>query len=314
MRFSNELKEKPPAGKVGRNDPCWCGSGKKFKKCHGRQAAASILAPKPSRKFQIMTEEKLPKMRRACRLAAQVLNQVCDRVAPGVSTGELDDYALELILAAGAYPAPLNYPNGSTDPRNPKIAPGAFPRSICTSVNEVVCHGIPSDKHVLRDGDIINIDVTCLLDGFHGDTSRTIYVGEPSEEARQVTETARECLMLGIEAVRPHGRLIEVGRAIFNHATRRGYGVVREYTGHGVGEVFHGEPQVCHYPNRETDCTLLPGMTFTIEPMINLGGWQTVLDSRDNWTVYTLDRKLSAQFEHSVMVTEDGVEILTLAE
>ncbi len=304
----------PPAVKPGRNDPCWCGSGKKYKKCHGHSPVAFNFMAKPKRQFQIMTPEKLPKMRRACKLAANILDEICAMAKPGVTTLELDDRALELTLEAGAYPAPLNYPKGRTDPRNPKITPGAFPKNICTSINEVVCHGIPKAADVLKDGDIVNIDVTCLLDGFHGDTSRTVYVGEPSPEAKLVTETARECLELGIQAVKPHGRLIEVGRAIFKHASKKGLGVVREYTGHGVGEVFHGEPQVCHYPNRDSDCTLTPGMTFTIEPMINLGAWQTVADQRDNWTVYTLDRKLSAQFEHTILVGETGPEVLTVPD
>ncbi len=266
---------------------------------------------KPSRNVPIMTEQDLPSMRRSCKLAANILKEVCDKVEAGISTEQINTWVHELTLDAGAYPAPLNYPKGITDPRNPVIKPGGFPKSVCTSVNHVVCHGIPSPDEILKDGDIINIDVTCLLEGFHGDNSRTIYVGEPSEQARLVTETARECLELGIQAVKPHGRLIEVGHAIYNHANKRKLGVVRQYTGHGVGRVFHAEPQVCHYPNRETDCELVPGMTFTIEPMINEGTWQTILDSRDQWTVYTLDHKLSAQFEHTIMVTDSGSEILT---
>ena len=259
-----------------------------------------------------MTPEELPKMRASCRLAANILDEVCKKTEVGTTTEEINAWVHELTLEAGAYPSPLNYPKGITDPRNPEIKPGGFPKSVCTSINEVVCHGIPRPDQALKDGDIINIDVTCLLDGYHGDTSRTVYVGTPSEDAKLVTETARECLELGIAAVKPNGRLIDVGHAIFNHATGKGLGVVREYTGHGVGRIFHAEPQVCHYPNKETDCLLIPGMTFTIEPMINLGTWQTVLDPSDNWTVYTLDGKLSAQFEHTILVTERGPEILTL--
>ena len=272
------------------------------------------MMKRPSRKLQIMTPEKLPRMRRACKLAANTLKELCNRVEPGVTTEQIDQWALDMILEAGAYPAPLNYPKGKTDPRNPKIAPGAFPKSVCTSVNEVVCHGIPSKDAVLKDGDIINIDVTALLDGFHGDTSRTVFVGTPSPAARKVTEAALEALHLGIEAVKPGGRVIDIGRAIYSFATKQGLGVVRDYTGHGVGEVFHADPQICHYPNRDTDCRMVPGMTFTIEPMLNEGTWQTVLDPVDNWTVYTLDRKLSAQFEHTLMVTDDGVEVLTVPD
>jgi len=293
-----------------RNDPCFCGSGLKYKKCHGR-AKKTISLVKPKRDFEVMTPETLTAMRRVCKLSANILDEVCARVVPGTTTQQIDDWVLEMTLDAGAYPAPLNYPNGHTDPRKPVITAGGFPRSVCTSVNDVVCHGIPSPKEILRDGDIVNIDVTCYLNGFHGDTSRTVYVGEPGEEARTVTEAAKRSLELGIAAVKPHGRLIEVGKAIYGYASELGLGVVRDYTGHGVGRTFHAEPQVCHYPNRETDCELIPGMTFTIEPMINAGTFQTFLDKNDGWTVYTLDRRLSAQFEHTVLVTEDGPEVLT---
>jgi methionyl aminopeptidase len=304
--------------KYGRNDDCFCGSGQKYKKCHGKMAATPAFTPvmaKPKRDFQIMTPATLPRMRRACKLAANILEEVGKRIQPGINTLQIDEWVLDLTLAAGAYPSPLNYPKGHVaDPRNPKITPGAFPRSVCTSVNHVVCHGVPSAKDVLKDGDIINVDVTVFLDGFHGDTSRTFYVGEPGPEARLVTEAARECLQLGIDAVKPHGRLIEIGRAIYAYASQRNLGVVRDYTGHGVGTVFHAEPQVCHYPSRETDCELVPGMTFTIEPMINAGTYRTFVDRQDKWTVYTIDGRLSAQFEHTVTVTQTGVEVLTLPD
>lgn len=269
---------------------------------------------KRPRNVQIMKNGDLEKMRAACRLAANILDQACARVEVGTNTEEINAWVHEMTLDAGAYPSPLNYPKGETDPRNPVIKPGGFPKSVCTSINEVVCHGIPKTDDVLQDGDIVNIDVTVTLDGFYGDTSRMVYVGEPSPEARTVVETARECLDLGIKAVRPHGRLVDIGEAIFGHATKLGLGVVREYTGHGIGRVFHAEPQVCHYPNFETDCELLPGMTFTIEPMINAGTWRTQLDHTDQWTVYTLDRRLSAQFEHTIVVTEQGAEILTVPD
>ncbi|CAM2009411.1 methionyl aminopeptidase [Acanthopleuribacter pedis] len=302
-------------GKIGRNEPCWCGSGKKFKKCHGPLGEKGPIATnmkRPDRSVQIMTPETLPKMRAACRLAANILAEVCDKVKPGITTLEIDNWVLDLTLKAGAYPAPLNYPKGHTDPRNPVIKKGGFPKNCCTSINEIVCHGIPSADDVLKDGDIVNIDVTCILDGYFGDTSRTVYVGTPSEEARLVTETARECLMLGIEAVHPKNRLIDIGRAIQKHADKHKLGVVREYTGHGIGTIFHAEPQVLHYPSPANDGQLTPGMTFTIEPMINAGTWETELDQRDGWTVYTLDRRLSAQFEHTILVTDEGHEILTL--
>lgn len=299
--------------KISRNDPCPCGSGKKVKRCHGQEDSIFSRPFKRLRpKGHILTSDELPSMRRACKLAARILDEVCSRVKPGTSTDEINRWVHEMTLDAGAYPSPLNYPKGQTDPRNPRITPGAFPRSVCTSINDVVCHGIPKAGEVLRDGDIVNIDVTCTLDGFYGDTSRTIYVGEPTERARRLVECARECLRLGIEAVRPGDRLIRIGEAIHGYASKLGYGVVRDFTGHGIGKVFHTDPQVCHYPNPDMDCDLVMGMTFTIEPMINEGTWRTRIDTEDKWTVYTLDGKLSAQFEHTVLVTQFGAEILTV--
>lgn len=294
--------------KLGRNDPCWCGSGQKFKKCHGLTPENNPLY---NRSVQILQDEDMPAMRRVCRLNAEILREVSSRVRPGISTGQINDWVHDMTLDAGGYPAPLNYPKGMTDPRNPILAPGSFPKSVCTSVNEVVCHGIPSPLVILKDGDIVNIDVTTYLDGFFGDCSQTVYVGEPGPEARRVTETALECLETGIAAVKPGGQLIAVGEAISRLAEGRGMSVVRDFTGHGIGRVFHAEPQVCHFPNRVNNCTLVPGMTFTIEPMINLGTWRTVIDPRDRWTAYTADRRLSAQFEHTIRVTKQGVEVLT---
>lgn len=301
--------------KVGRNDPCPCGSGLKYKKCHGRAGGppspAPTPAPKKVRGIRILSPQELIEMRKSCTLAANILEQVCRKVSPGVNTQQIDDWVLELTLEAGAYPAPLNYPSPPTDARNPVITHGAFPRSVCTSINEVVCHGIPSIEDILVEGDIINIDVTCNLNGFFGDTSRTVYVGEPGPDAKKVTEAARKCLELGIAAVKPYGRLIDIGSAIQTYASSLGLGVVKEYTGHGIGTMFHTEPQVCHYPSRSTDCELRPGMIFTIEPMINMGTWKTQQDPEDGWTVYTADRTLSAQFEHTILVTTSGPEILT---
>jgi len=300
--------------KIGRNDPCFCGSGKKHKKCHG----ALLEAPKPARRRrtgpQILLEGDLAKMRRACRLAANILEKACALIQPGTTTEEINSWIHRMTVDAGAYPSPLNYPRSPTDPEDPVIDDGAFPKSVCTSINNVVCHGIPRPTDVLKDGDIVNIDVTVTLDGFYGDTSRTVYVGTPSPAARAVTETARECLELGIAAVRCGGRLIDIGAAILAHADARGMGVVRDFTGHGIGRVFHGDPQVCHYPNKDLDCELIPGMTFTIEPMINEGTWQVRIDKSDNWTVFTADGKLSAQFEHTINVNENGAEILTIPD
>jgi len=235
-------------------------------------------------------------MRRAGLLAAACLKMIEPYIKPGVSTAELNKISHEFTLSHGGIPAPLNY--------------RGFPKSICTSINDVVCHGIPSTKDVLRDGDIVNVDVTPILDGFHGDTSATFFVGKVAEQARHVTEVARKSLQLGIAAVRPDGRIRDIGAAIEDYAHAEGCSVVRDYCGHGIGRIFHTDPQVPHYRARGPNPRLRPGMTFTVEPMINVGTWQTRL-MRDGWTVRTRDGKLSAQFEHTLLVTEDGVEILT---
>jgi len=236
-------------------------------------------------------------MQESCLLAAACLRMASSHVRPGITTEKLNALCHEYILDHGAIPAPLNY-NG-------------FPKSICTSINHVVCHGIPNDKEVLRDGDIINVDVTTILHGFHGDTSRTFYVGDNvADEARHVTEVARESLDLGIAVVRPGARIREIGAAIEDYAHAQNCSVVRDYCGHGIGRVFHTDPQIAHYRSRGPNPRMRVGMTFTIEPMINIGTWRTRLLS-DGWTVETLDRELSAQFEHTLLVTETGVDIMT---
>lgn len=249
-----------------------------------------------SRPFTIKTSDEIEAMRRAGRLAADTLSSVGDLIRPGVTTQDIDDHVHHYIVTHDAVPAPLNYMG--------------FPRSVCTSVNEVVCHGIPSPKKKLARGDIINVDVTVILEGWHGDTSATFYVDRPSAPAVKVVEAARRCLTLGIEAVRPGNRLGDIGTAIQTYAEAQGCSVVRQYVGHGIGRNFHEGPQVPHFRSSGDNLRLRQGMTFTIEPMINLGTWKArVLD--DGWTAVTADRKLSAQFEHTVLVTEDGVEVLT---
>lgn len=234
-------------------------------------------------------------MREAGALAAATLLHVAPHVRAGVTTIELNDICHEFIVRNGAKPAPLHY--------------RGFPKSICTSVNECVCHGIPDGRR-LRDGDIVNVDVTTIVKGWHGDTSVTFYVGLPSVEARHVVEVARKCLALGIAEVRPGARLGDVGAAIQEYAESQGCSVVRDFVGHGVGREFHEAPHVPHYGNRGSGTRLRPGMTFTIEPMVNLGTWEIdVLP--DGWTVLTRDRRLSAQFEHTVLVTETGFDVLT---
>lgn len=248
---------------------------------------------------------ELDAMREVCVLAAETLKMAGQLVRPGITTGEINEAVHQFTLDRGAVPAPLNY-GGDRDRGIPP-----FPKSVCTSINEVVCHGIPTDGEVLNEGDIVNIDVTSILDGFHGDTSRTFFVGSVSPETRRLVETTWACLKLGIGAVQPGGRIRDIGQAIQKHAEAAGYGVVREYVGHGIGRRFHEPPQVPHYAAKGLNPRLRPGMVFTIEPMINLGTHETELDPLDGWTVRTADRKWSAQFEHTLAVTEDGVEVLT---
>ena len=244
----------------------------------------------------IKAPEEIDCMRVACRLAAEVLEMIAPYIQPGVSTDELDQRCHAYIVEVQqAIPSPLNY--------------HGFPKSICTSVNHVVCHGIPSDKR-LKDGDVVNVDITVLKDGFHGDTSRMFYLGNPSIKAQRLVETAYECLKVGIEMVRPGLRLGDLGAAIQAHAEARNYSVVREYCGHGIGREFHEEPQVLHYGQPGTGFMLEPGMTFTIEPMINAGKRQVRL-LPDGWTVVTKDHSLSAQWEHTVLVTDNGHQVLT---
>jgi methionyl aminopeptidase len=244
----------------------------------------------------IKTAEEIGKMRVAGRLAADVLEMVSPHVRAGVTSNELDRLCHDYIVKVQqAVPAPLNY--------------RGFPKSICTSINHVVCHGIPNDRP-LRDGDIVNIDITVIKDGYHGDTSKMFLVGEPGIRARRLAEVSYECMCMGIRMVRPGVRLGDIGAAIQHHAESHNFSVVREYCGHGIGRQFHEEPQVLHYGTAGTGLPLEPGMTFTIEPMINAGKrFVTLLP--DGWTVVTKDRSLSAQWEHTVLVTEDGFEVLT---
>ena len=251
----------------------------------------------PAMPVTIKTPEEVEKMRIAGRLAAEVLRMIRPHVQPGITTGELDRICHDYIVnVQQAVPAPLNYKG--------------FPRSICTSVNHQVCHGIPGDKK-LKKGDIVNIDITVIKDGFHGDTSKMFYIGEPSIQAKRLVQITHECMLKGIAMVRPGTRLGDIGHAIQQHAEAHGFSVVREYCGHGIGREFHEDPQVLHYGQPGTGMVLAPGMTFTIEPMINAGKREVKL-LPDNWTVVTRDHSLSAQWEHTVLVTDKGHEVLTL--
>lgn len=245
----------------------------------------------------IKTPDEIEKMRVAGRLAAEVLEMIEEHVKPGVTTGQLDQICHDYIVnVQDAIPAPLNYKG--------------FPKSICTSVNHVICHGIPSDKKVLKNGDVVNIDITVIKDGYHGDTSKMFFVGKPTVQAERLARITQECLYIGIDMVKPGVRLGDIGHAIQKHAETNYYSVVREYCGHGIGKVFHEDPQVMHYGKPGTGMELQEGMTFTIEPMINAGKRHTKL-LPDGWTVVTKDHKLSAQWEHTLAVTSDGVEVLT---
>ena len=304
--------------RLGRNDRCWCGSNRPYKRCHqatekplrpGRLSPTRTVppeivgpdyalsgTPEPEVESMVKSPDVIERMRRAGRVAAEVLAAVGAQVRPGVTTDALDAMAHAECVARGAYPSPLNY-NG-------------FPKSLCTSVNEVICHGIPDDR-ALVDGDIVNLDVTVFLDGVHGDTSATFLVGAVDEASRRLVQVTRECLALGVEAVRPGRPVSDIGAAIEAHAEAHGLGVVRDFVGHGVGEKFHTVPTIYHFANPMATTIMEPGMTFTIEPMITLGDWRHVLWD-DGWTAVTVDRRRSAQFEHTLVVTDDGAEVLTL--
>jgi methionyl aminopeptidase len=262
----------------------------------GRCSMVTMLKPR-----------EIPQMRRACRLAADTLEMISHHMKPGVTTDEINTLVHQYTLKHNARPAPLNY--GASRYRE------GFPKSVCTSVNEVVCHGIPCN-YALKDGDIINVDVTSILPkkkGYYGDTSATFYVGEPSVMAKHLVEVTRQCLEVGIEQVHPGNFTGDIGHAIQQLAESKGCSVVREYTGHGIGRVFHGPPNIAHYGKPKTGVRLRKGMIFTIEPMINLIG-REIKHLDDGWTVVTEDGSLSAQFEHTVMVTKSGVEVLTKRE
>ena len=250
----------------------------------------------PSRKL-IKTPEQIEGIRRSGVINTGVLDLVAQEIKEGMSTAQIDKLVYDYTTDHGAIPAPLNYEG--------------FPKSVCTSINEVVCHGIPSEKEILRDGDIINVDVSTILDGYYSDASRMFMIGNVSPEKRRLVEVTKECLQIGMEAAKPFGWVGDIGHAIQKHAQKNGYGVVRDLCGHGVGLAFHEEPEVAHFGQKGTGMLLVPGMVFTIEPMINMGTWRVFIDEEDGWTVVTEDELPSAQWEHTVLMTETGLEILT---
>lgn len=281
---------------TGRNDPCWCGSGKKYKKCHLPLDRAGHSHPgKTGAGIFIKTEEQIAGIRAACRMTSELLSMVAGRIKAGITTNEIDSWVHEETIARGGIPAPLGY--------------RGFPKSICTTLNEGICHGIP-DETVLKGGDILNVDVTTILNGYYGDANRMFMIGKVSDKARDIIRVAKECLSRGIRMVKSGNRFGDIGWAIQEHAEKNEFSVVRDYTGHGVGVEFHEPPNVCHYGKKGTGELIQPGMVFTIEPMINAGTYKCRILS-NGWTAVTRDGALSAQWEHTVRATKSGVEIMT---
>jgi len=293
---------------ISRNSPCWCGSGKKYKKCHmGKEQKRVALVENNSqakgRQVIIKNEKQIEGIRKSSQLTKKLLDMVELRIGEGVTTNEIDELVYRETLANGAIPAPLNYGHGQGRRRMP------FPKSVCSSPNDVICHGIPNNK-ALQNGDIVNIDVTCDLDGYFGDASRMFIIGEVPDRTRELVEVTKECLELGIDQVCPSKTLGDIGYAIQQHAEKHGFSVVRDFAGHGVGVEFHEAPQVLHYGQPGTGVAIQENMIFTIEPMINMGSYECRILG-DGWTAVTVDGGLSAQWEHTLLVTESGAEILT---
>ena len=288
--------------KVGRNDPCPCGSGQKYKKCClGKEELDHQATKDPGAlyaqryKIQLKNNVDINGIRKAGRLVVDTLDLVESNIRPGIQTDDINTLVHEFTLKNGAQPAPLNY--------------RGFPKSVCVSVNEVVCHGIPG-KRLLQDGDIVNVDVTSVLNGYYADANKTFFVGTPGPEARKIVSVARECLKRGISMVKPGNTIGDIGWAIQSYAEEQSCSVVRDFVGHGVGFEFHESPQVPHFGQKGQGVRLIPGMVFTIEPMINLGSHELKI-LEDNWTAVTRDKSLSAQFEQTIAVTDDGFESLT---
>lgn len=287
--------------KIGRNDPCWCGSGRKYKTCHMQMdekihhyELEGHIVPTHG---MLKTKEQLEGIRESSKINIAVLDAVGEMIKEGITTQEIDDLVHSMTVRMGGIPAPLNYEG--------------YPKSVCTSINEVVCHGIPSKDRVLKAGDIINVDVSTIYRGYFSDSSRMYCIGEVSEEKKKLVQVARECIDVGLAMVKPWNFLGDMAQAINDHAKANGFSVVVDIGGHGVGLEFHEEPFVSYVTKAGTEMLMVPGMVFTIEPMINAGTSEIYVDDEDGWTVYTEDGKPSAQWEVTVAVTEDGYEILT---
>ncbi|MDU2146468.1 MAG: methionyl aminopeptidase [Paeniclostridium sordellii] len=286
---------------LNRNDDCWCKSGKKYKKCHMEFDEKLKELKKqgyevPSHDI-IKNKEQIDKIKESAKINNEVLDLVAKNIKAGMSTEDINKIVHEYTVSKGAIPAPLGY--------------GGFPKSLCTSINSEICHGIPSEDVILKDGDIINIDVSTIYDGYYSDASRMFMIGNVSDKAKKLVEVTKECLEAGIKAVKPWGHIGDIGAAIQEHAEKNGYSVVRDFGGHGIGLQFHEDPFVFHYGAKNEGMILVPGMIFTIEPMINEGTYELYIDAENEWTAYTDDGLLSAQWEHMILVTEGGVEILS---
>lgn len=286
---------------TNRNDKCWCGSGLKYKKCHmefdekyNEMAAKGHIMPPKS---LIKNKEQIEAIKESGKINTGVLDEVAKHIKVGMSTADIDKIVYDYTIAHGATPAPLGY--------------GGFPKSVCTSINSEVCHGIPDENIILKEGDIVNVDVSTIKDGYFSDASRMFKIGKVSEAADKITDVAKECLEAGIKAVKPWGHLGDIGAAVQELAEKNGYSVVRAFGGHGIGLEFHEDPFVAHVGKKDQGMVLVPGMIFTIEPMINEGEYDVYVDDVNEWTVYTADDSLSAQWEHQILVTEDGIEIIT---
>lgn len=285
---------------LGRNDACWCGSGKKYKKCHCDfderlkefEQKNCII---PSHDI-IKNKEQIDGIRESGKINIAVLDYISKHIKPGITTEEIDQWVYEQTTSRGAIPAPLNYEG--------------FPKSVCTSVNHQVCHGIPSEDVILKDGDIVNVDVSTIYHGYFSDSSRMFCIGEVSEEKKKLVDVTKECVELGLKQVKPWGFLGDMGQAIHDHAKANGYSVVRHIGGHGVGLEFHEEPFVSYVTTKGTEMVMAPGLVFTIEPMVNMGTDEIFQDESDGWTIYTEDGMPSAQWEIQVLVTEEGYEVL----
>lgn len=286
--------------KPGRNDPCWCGSGKKYKKCHidfdekieQFEGAGHIV---PSHEI-LKNAEQIEKIKESAKINIAVLDYVAEHIKAGISTAEIDKWVYDITTKMGGVPAPLNFEG--------------FPKSVCTSINNEVCHGIPSEDVIIKDGDIINVDVSTNLNGYFSDSSRMFCIGNVSEENRKLVEETKNAVYEGLKQVKPWGFLGDMGQAVNDYVKSKDYSVVREVGGHGIGLEFHEDPWVSYISKKGTEMLMVPGMIFTIEPMVNAGKPDIFVDEDNGWTIYTEDNSMSAQWEIQVLVTEDGYEII----